>query len=159
MFKEPCHYPRVSISWTGTIHIPAKQIETRTHNVSVGGMYLQCLESLPPHKIHRMTIEPYCYESMDVTVQASWLDAETSSGGEESVQGVGVRFESKTKSIDRRSPKWFSKPWDLTSGRSRDPSNNRGSLKVFPWLGCFMKFGWRDRFDRVPIRLTRDRRR
>lgn len=99
--KELRRHPRLEISWPAVMEIPHGSIKVRLKDISLGGAFVICRESIPLNEQFRLYVEVPDEETFALNAEVVWSNM---SVPKEKVihRGMGVRFVQNTAAARRR---------------------------------------------------------
>jgi Tfp pilus assembly protein PilZ len=99
--EEMRRHPRVKVSWTAAMEIGHASIKVRLKDISLGGAFVICRESVPLNEKFRLYIEVPDDETFALNAEVVWSNMNMS---EKKVihRGMGIKFVQNTNAARKR---------------------------------------------------------
>ena len=113
---EMRRHPRLEISWPAVVEIRQASIEARLKDISLGGAFVVCDESIPPNEKFRLYVEVPHEDTFALNAEVVWSNMNVP---KEKIihRGMGVRFVQNTAAARKRLE-------DVISRHLREPGLN-----------------------------------
>jgi len=99
--KEMRRHPRLEISWPAVVEIGHASIKARLKDISLGGAFVVCDDSLPPNEKLRLYVEEPNEDTFALNAEVVWSNMNVP---REKVihRGMGIRFVQNTAAARKR---------------------------------------------------------
>lgn len=99
--KEMRRHPRIKVSWLATMEIDHGSIKVRLKDISLGGAFVICRESIPLKEQFRLYLEVPDEETFALNAEVVWSNMNVP---EEKIiyRGMGIRFVQNTDKARKR---------------------------------------------------------
>lgn len=106
--KDLRRHPRMKVAWPAAMEIPHGSIRVRLKDISLGGAFIICGESLPLNEKFRLYVEAPDEETFALNAEVVWSNMNVP---EEKIihRGMGVRFVQNTEAARKRLEKVISR--------------------------------------------------
>jgi len=99
--KEMRRHPRLAVSWPAVVEIPHGSIKVRLKDISLGGAFVVCGESIPLNEKFRLYVEVPKEDTFALNAEVVWSNMNVP---KEKVihRGMGIRFVQNTGAARKR---------------------------------------------------------
>jgi Tfp pilus assembly protein PilZ len=106
--EEIRRHPRIEVSWPAAMEIRHGSIKVRLKDISLGGAFVICRESIPLNKQFRLYVEGPDEETFALNAEVVWSNMNMP---QEKVihRGMGIRFVRNTETARKRLEKAISR--------------------------------------------------